>query len=344
MSYFLDKHVLVTGGASFIGSHLVDSLVAQRANVTVVDDFSSGNNSNLQQSLSKIKLIEGDLRKQEVAQIAMKGQEIVFHLANAHGGRGYIETHPAEIVQNMLIDNNVLYTAYTNKVDRYCYISSACVYPTNLQSGVGKNKPRYLSEEMADPFKENCALADGEYGWAKLMGEMALLAYHKQYGTKGVSCRLFTVYGPRENETHAIIALIAKALLRQDPYQIWGTGKQDRNFTYVDDIVTGIMKATEMIDDCRAINIGTDEIITVENAAKIICKILKYEPNKFEFDTSKPEGVRARAASINNQRKILKWQPKITFEKGIKKTITWYRKQVNLTELSKNLETKLFER
>lgn len=338
------KKVLVTGGASFIGSHLVDALVKKGAIVTVVDDFSSGEKKNLSQSLKKIRLIRGDLRDQKIAQKATKNQDIVFHLANAHGGRGYIETHPAEISQNMLIDSNVLLSSYEAGVNRYCYISSACVYPTNLQTGNKNKTPRFLSEEMADPFKEGAALADGEYGWAKFMGEMSLKAYHKQYGMKGVSCRLFTVYGPRENETHAIIAFIARALLKQDPYVIWGSGKQDRNFTYVSDIVDGLMLATQKITDCRSINIGTDEIITIKDAVKTVCKIVGHKPKKYFFDKTKPEGVRARAASTKNQEKLLNWKPKISFEEGIRKTIDWYKEQVDLSELKKNFEKRLFER
>ena len=343
MSYKGNK-VLVTGGASFIGSHLVDALVKKGAIVTVVDDFSSGSKKNLINSMKNIRLIEGDLRNIKIAQKATKGQKYVFHLANAHGGRGYIETHPAEISQNMLIDNNMLFAAYKNRVERFCFTSSACVYPTNLQSGNKKTQARYLSEEMADPFKKGCALADGEYGWAKLMGEMSLKAYHKQYGMKGVSCRLFTVYGPRENESHAIIAFIARAILQQDPYVIWGSGKQDRNFTYVADIVEGIMIAMNKIDDCRAINIGTDEIITIKEAVKIVCKTLGFTPKKYFFDTTKPEGVRARAASIKNQKAILGWKPKTQFKEGILKTIKWYTENMDKKMSEKEFENKLFER
>jgi nucleoside-diphosphate-sugar epimerase len=197
---------------------------------------------------------------------------------------------------------------------------------------------------MADPFKEGAALADGEYGWAKFMGEMALKAYNKQYNLKGVSCRLFTVYGPRENESHAIIAFIAKALLNQDPFEIWGTGNQDRNFTYVDDIVDGLLLASEKITDCSSINIGTDEITKIIDAVKVVCDIVGHSPSEFFCDTSKPEGVHARAASIENQEKILNFSPKTQFKDGIKKTIDWYKDKIDLEEVKKNLETKLFER
>jgi len=344
LTFFDGKRVLVTGGASFIGSHLTDSLLALGATVRVVDDFSSGTLENLTDSISGIELIEADLRNYDVCVEATKSIDIVFHLANIHGGRGFIETHPAEISQNLVIDGNMLRASTQNEVQRFCYASSACVYPTTLQVADPRRQERFLSEEMADPFVEDRALADGEYGWCKLMGEMALAAYGKQYGLNGVSCRLFTVYGPRENESHAIIAFIAKALIQQDPYEVWGTGKQDRNFTYVQDVVEGMMRAAMQISDCRAVNIGTDEIIQIGDAARTVCEIVNHQPNEFFFDTSKPEGVHARAASIKNQLEWLQWQPKVKFAEGIQTTIEWYQKQVDIDELKSNLETKLFER
>lgn len=340
--FYEKKKILVTGGASFIGSHLVDALVAANAIVTVVDNLSSGTMENLKTSIENISFVKGDLCDPAVADKATEGQEIVFHLANIHGGRGYIDTHPGEIVQNFIIDGNVFYYAYRNGTNRICFTSSACAYPVNLQTV--DSQIRYLKEEMADPFKEGGAFADGEYGWGKLMGEMALNAYHKQYGIKGVSCRLFSVYGPRENESHAVIALIAKALIKQDPYKIWGTGQQDRNFTYISDIVTGLLLAAEKIEDCRTVNIGTDEIIKIADAAKTILKLVGYQPKKIFFDTSKPVGVHSRVASIQKQQEWLNWSPQVSFADGIQKTIEWYRGIVDIESLKKDFEKRLFER
>lgn len=344
MKFYTKKRVLVTGGCSFIGSHLVESLLADGAEVTVVDDLSSGEIQNLKTVLSKIKFINGDLRSSSVAAVATKGQEIVFHLANIHGGRGFIETHPGEISQNFLIDGNVFYQSHLNRVERICYTSSACAYPTNLQVADKQKQARFLSEEMADPFMEHAALADGEYGWAKFMGEMALKAYNKQFGQKGVSCRLFTVYGPRENESHAIIAFIAKALIKQDPYEIWGSGQQDRNFTYVSDVVEGLKLAAVKIEDCRSINIGTDEITKIKDAVDMVCSILKFTPKAFNCDTTKPEGVHARAASTLNQQLMLNWKPTTKFRDGIEKTIDWYASKKTISEIEAAVRTKLFSR
>jgi UDP-glucose 4-epimerase len=341
---FKGKNIVVTGGASFIGSHLVEKLVSLGSSVTVVDDLSSGLEVNLSTVKGQVNFINADLRDQSVAQNSLKGADVVFHLANIHGGRGFIESHPGEIAQNFLIDGNVFYAAQKNNVDRVCFASSACVYPTDLQTLDAKSKSRYLSEEMADPFLIGGANADGVYGWAKFMGELALKSYFEQFGLKGVSCRLFTVYGPRENESHAIIAFIAKALLRQDPFEIWGSGKQDRNFTYVSDVVDGLILAAATITDASSINIGTDEITTIVDAAKVICDIVGYEPSSFFFDTSKPEGVTARAASVENSKNILNWQPRVSFAEGIKETIDWYASTVDLDDLRDTFQRKLLER
>ncbi len=343
MSY-ANKKILVTGGASFIGSHLVESLVADGACVTVVDDLSSGRIEHLASCIGDINFINSDLRNSESAAAAVKGQQIVFHLANIHGGRGFIETHPGEIVQNMVIDGNVFRACWENDVENVCYASSACVYPTYMQDRDTDRQIRFLSEEMADPFIEGRASADGVYGWCKLMGEMALSSYHKQYGLRGVSCRLFTVYGPRENESHAIVAFIARAILRQDPFVIWGSGQQDRNFTFVSDVVEGLKRATSRIFDASAINIGTDEITSVYSAAKLICEVEGYLPSEFYFDTTKPEGVFARAASVEKQLALLGWKPSVSFADGIRETIAHYRSANTRFQIETNLKEGLFAR
>jgi UDP-glucose 4-epimerase len=93
-----------------------------------------------------------------------------------------------------------------------------------------------------------------------------------------------TLYGPRENESHAVIAFIAKALIKQDPYEIWGSGQQDRNFTYVSDVVEGIKLAAEHLTDCRVVNIGNNEFIKIVNAVNTVCNIMNHQPKKFIFD------------------------------------------------------------
>ncbi len=351
-SVYNGKSILVTGGASFIGSHLVDSLLEQRADVVVADDFSSGSISNLDYSLKKkekkewigekLLVKQGDLRDVNYTKKVLEDIDIVFHLAASHGGRGYIETHPAECCTNMILDQLVFQEAYKAGVDRICFASSACVYPSYLQMENGSSY--LLKESDANPFKRDKALADLEYGWAKLMGEMALTAYHRQYGIKTSSVRIFTAYGPRENETHAIIALIAKAFVKQDPYEIWGTGEQDRNFTYVQDIVDALMLSAEKIVDGSAINAGRDDRITVNQAVEIIFDILKWKPNEINHDLTKPQGVLSRAADLTLARNLLNWEPKTAYREGFEKTIRWYLSKKDVKDVEKNLDNLLLER
>lgn len=336
--------VLVTGGASFIGSHLVDRLVALGAAVRVADDLSSGRIENLALSRDHIEFLEGDLRDRDFAHRAVAGMQIVFHLAACHGGRGFIDTHPADCATNMVLDGIVFDECRRAGVDRVCYASSACVYPVGRQERPADGNVVYLKEEWADPFREGCAWSDGEYGWAKLMGEMSLRAYHKQYGMKSVSCRYFTAYGERENETHAVVALIAKAFIKMDPYEIWGDGQQDRNFTYVEDIVEGSIRACERIDDGSAVNVGTAEHVKVIDLAKMIFTQTGFSPSDFNFDMSKPVGVFSRAADLSRCRAILDWEPSISVDEGLRRTIDWYFKEKNVGSVADDLGLLLTER
>lgn len=344
MSYWNRKSVLVTGGASFIGSHLVDKLVSLGAVVRVADDLSSGRRENLKDCIDQIDFRKGDLRDREFTKRAIEGTRVVFHLAACHGGRGFIDTHPADCASNLVLDGIVFEEAWRAKVDKVCFASSACVYPVQRQVKPVSGNTVYLKEEWANPFKEGCASSDGEYGWAKLMGEMTLQAYRKQYGLKSVSCRLFTVYGERENESHAVIALIAKAFVKMDPYEIWGDGQQDRNFTYVSDIVDGMMLAAEKVEDASPVNIGTAEHVKIIDAAKMIFSQTDFHPSKLNFDMSKPVGVYSRAADLTNTRSVLGWEPGTKFEEGLRRTINWYYDTRKVEDVAAHLGVLLTER
>ncbi|HIC42125.1 MAG TPA: NAD-dependent epimerase/dehydratase family protein, partial [Pelagibacterales bacterium] len=235
-SFWNESNVLVTGGASFIGSHIVDKLVSYDANVTVLDDLSSGTLENLSKSLDKVKFVTHNLEynAKDVLKTLFKDQDYVFHMAAIHGGRGYIDTHPADVCSNLALDHHVFQACSDSNVQKVIFSSTACVYPTKLQDKVGSNyKLRETDSDITN--LDGKFSADMEYGWAKLMSEIQMRAFHKQYGLNGCSLRFVTAYGPRENETHAIIALIYKAVEKMDPYQIWGDGNQERDFTYVED-------------------------------------------------------------------------------------------------------------
>jgi UDP-glucose 4-epimerase len=214
----------------------------------------------------------------------------------------------------------------------------------NLQDRPRDGNTVLLREEWADPFTQGAAASDGEYGWAKLMGEMSLRAYWKQYGLKSASCRLFTAYGERENETHAVIALIAKAFVEMDPFEIWGDGQQDRNFTYVGDIVEGMMRAATAIEDASPVNIGTSEHIKIVDAARAIFAETGFEPSDLFFDLSKPVGVYSRAADLTQTRNMLGWEPEISFEDGLRRTVARYYASRDRDEVGARMEVLLSER
>jgi UDP-glucose 4-epimerase len=333
------ERVLVTGGGSFIGSHLTEDLVEAGADVRVADDFSSGVSENLANVRNDIELMRGDLKHWEFADKATEDIDAVFHLAADHGGRGYISNYPANCATNMALDNIVFETAAENGVDRITFASSACTYPTDIQ-----REKRRLQEDMVSFDERGGAYADEVYGWAKLMGERSLQAYHEQYGIDASSVRIFTAYGPRENETHAIVALMAKAYARQDPFQIWGDGEQTRNFTYVKDITRALRLASEKITDATPVNAGISQYVTINEAAKAIFERLDWEPSEINHMTDKPVGVRHRASDTTRAEKLLGWEPQYTLREGIGNTLNWYVDNRNRQYVEDNLEALLHER
>ena len=312
-------NVLVTGGASFIGSHLVEALVARGARVRVVDNLSSGRLENIRSLVEggQVEFRDEDLLDPEVAHRAAEGMKVVFHLAADHGGRGYIDTHPVECSTNLVLDGLVFRGAHQAGVKKIVFASSGCVYPTSRQMDTSAEV--FLSEDLVRPPYE----ADDLYGWAKLMGELTLRAYHEQYGMKAVSCRYFTAYGPRCPENHAVMAMIARAFLGQDPFEVWGTGEQIRNWTYIDDIVEGTILAAEKIDDGSGVNIGTTERIRVIDCARQVIELAGYDA-ELKTLPDKPTGPLNRVADSSLSRRVLGWQPEVRFEDGLRRTVEWY--------------------
>ena len=314
-----NRPTLVTGGTSFIGSHLVDALVQRGAQVQIVDDLSSGKLENIQDHLNKgrVKFDRANLLTPGVAEEVVQKIDTVFHLAAIHGGRGYVDLHQAGCAQNLALDGMLIKAAYGAGVEKFVFASSGCVYPNHLQTDV--KQELYLAEEMVGPPYD----ADNTYGWAKLMAELTLRAYYKDFGFKSASCRFFTVYGERGVENHAVMAMIARAFIGQDPFEVWGTGEQIRNWTYVGDIVTGMVLAAEKIEDGRAVNLGTMERTRVIDAVK---EVLHYTRRKAEIKLlpDMPTGPLNRVADNALSRKLFAWEPQIKFMDGLHRTIDWY--------------------
>jgi nucleoside-diphosphate-sugar epimerase len=327
------RKVLVTGGASFIGSHLVDALLGRGARVRVVDDLSSGRLPHIQQHLDQgdIQFINGDLRNSELARRVTEGVSVVFHLAADHGGRGYVDTHQAGPASNLLLDGLVFWEALKAGVDKVVFASSGCVYPNYLQAD--PDEELYLTEDQVSPPYD----ADNMYGWAKLMGELTLQAYHREHGLKAASCRYFTVYGPRAKENHAVMAMTARAFLGQDPFEVWGDGTQVRNWTHVDDIVAGTILAAEKVDDGTAINLGTMERIRVIDAARMVLEMTGHRA-EIRLRPDMPTGPKNRVADNSLARELLGWEPQVPFREGLRRTIDWYYAHKDRAEVKRILE------
>jgi UDP-glucose 4-epimerase len=221
----------------------------------------------------------------------------------------------------MLLDHVVFGAAATAGVSRVVHASSACVYPVQLQSS---DSERLLLREHDAGFDEpGKAFADGEYGWAKLMGELQLRAFHKQYGVDAVAARIFTAYGERENESHAVVALIAKATARLDPYPVWGDGRQTRNFTYVGDTVLGLALAGRL-SGFEVLNVGSAEHHTILELMGVIFERLGWSPGELDLQLHMPVGVRSRASDNARIIELTGWEPRTPLAEGVGRTLDWY--------------------
>jgi nucleoside-diphosphate-sugar epimerase len=223
------------------------------------------------------------------------------------------------------------------KVKKVVFASSGCVYPNFLQSDT--KKELYLTEELTKGPND----ADNTYGWAKLMGEFTLQAYAKEHGLGAASCRYFTVYGPRGVENHAVIAMIARAFLGLNPFEVWGDGTQIRNWTYIDDIVEGTILAGEKINDGTAVNLGTMERIQVIECAKMVCEFTGHKA-EIKFLRDMPTGPLNRVADNSLAKRLLGWVPKVPFREGLKRTIDWYYATRDRDEVKRIFTRMLTER
>jgi UDP-glucose 4-epimerase len=191
----------------------------------------------------------------------------------------------------------------------------------NLQAS--DSRRLLLREQDANFDEPGRAFADGEYGWAKLIGELQLHAFHKQYGLDAVAARIFTAYGERENESHAVIALIAKAVRRLDPYPVWGDGRQTRNFTYVRDTVRGLALAGRLTG-FEVLNVGSSQHHTILELLEVIFEHIGWRPETLNLQLNRPVGVRSRASDNTRIRELAGWEPDMSLRQGVSRTIDWH--------------------
>jgi nucleoside-diphosphate-sugar epimerase len=343
VSSYGGRSVLVTGGASFIGSHLVDRLLELGSDVLVVDDFSSGRKEHIAH-LEDERILELDLADRTKTLDELPECEFVFHLAAVHGGRGFIDTFPDQVLVNLGIDNNVYTAAAHAGTRRIVHASSACVYPTTLQAD--SSSRHLLAESEAGFDVPGRAFSDGAYGWTKIMGEYQLWQFALQGRFRGASARIFTAYGERENESHAAIALIAKALLEMDPYPVWGDGLQTRNFTYVADTVQGLLLLGSLGEShpFHAVNVGSSQHHTVREFIETTFELLGWRPKKLEFQTWRPVGVASRASNNILIRELFGWEPEVSLREGVARTLAWYADRADRPQTADELEDLLLAR
>ncbi|MGQ9691718.1 MAG: NAD-dependent epimerase/dehydratase family protein [Thermoproteota archaeon] len=311
---------MITGGGGFIGSHLARYLYLQGKFVRVVDikfnEYIQGKYYN--------ERLQLDLRNWENCLIATKGMDKVYNLAANMGGIGFITSVGAEVMRdNVLINTYMLEASRQNKVKRFLFSSSACVYPTYLQTTPNVRGLKEEDDYPADP--------DSFYGWEKLFTEKMCEAYQRDYGMDIKIVRYHNIYGPegpykggREKSPAALCRKVAEAP-NPGTITIWGDGKQTRSYCYIDDAIRGTVMLMES-DYCKPINIGSDRLVTIDELADIIIKISGKMITK-KYDLSAPQGVRGRNADITLARKVLGWEPQVSLEEGLAKTYKWIEEQ-----------------
>jgi nucleoside-diphosphate-sugar epimerase len=314
------RRIVVTGAGGFIGHHLVKYLKSSGHWVRGVDIVEP------QYELTQAdEFIKSDLREFENCVTAVSNIDDVYNLAADMGGIGYISANHAHLTRNnALINLHMLEAARLAGVDRYLYTSSACVYPSFLQDDEDVTP---LSEKQAVP-------ADPEkgYGWEKLFAEQLATYYHEEFGLNIRIVRFHNIYGPlgtydggREKAPAAICRKVASAESGTS-IEVWGDGEQTRSFCYIDDCVIGLVRIMDS-GYVLPLNLGTDELVTVNELVDMVCDASGKELTK-DHNLTKPQGVRGRNSDNTLLREIIGWIPQISLREGIGRTYPWIWSQL----------------
>lgn len=307
---------LVTGGAGFIGSHIVERLVREGHGVRVLDDFSSGKEANLESFRGEVDLIRGDIRNAHVVNEAAKGVEVVFHEA-ALGSvprsvADPLTTHEVNITGTL----NVLLAARDAGVKRVVYASSSSVY------GETPVLPKH-EEMMPQPLSP--------YALSKLAGEHYASVFKQVYGFEIVCLRYFNIFGPRQDpESHyaAVIPRFITALLTGKSPVVYGDGLQSRDFTFVDNVVNANLLAAEADGVAgRAFNVACGGRYTLLDLLAKIREIIGSDIEPIH-EAPRAGDVRDSQASIEAAERALGYRVSVDFEEGLRRTVEWYRTQM----------------
>jgi len=307
---------LITGGAGMIGSAMVRCLVNLGHKVIVVDDLSRGSLDNLIDRGQKVinfktNFLKKDLTKPGVLNRYLKGIDYVFHLADVVGGVDYVFGNQLFVFhKNILMNTNVIESVRRSKVKGYIYVGTACSFPKDLQTG-----KKQLKEEQQYP-----ANPESSYGWSKLMGEYEASLMGKETDISVAIFVLHNVYGPsvfNAKTSQVIPSLIKRAINcpAGGTLEVWGSGKQGRDFIHADDVCNALLKFKKAFGK-GIIQIGSGEFTSIRKLAQII-KGVSGKDIKIKFDNSKLTGDLGRYANTEKARKILGWMPEVAIEQGI---------------------------
>lgn len=320
MSYWRRKRVLVAGGAGFIGSHVVERLVAAGARVTVAGGLSPRGRRNLAAVWKDLRAVKADLLDFAACRRAARGQDVVLNLAARVAGVGYNSRHHATMFRdNMTLALNVLEAARREDVSRFLVVSSACVYPRDCT----------IPTPEEEGFKDRPEATNEGYGWAKRMSEYLGRAYRDEFGMQIAVARPYNAYGPRDHfdpkVSHVVAALIKRICDGENPVVVWGDGRPSRAFLYVDDFARGLLEVARRCPGADPVNLGADEEVTIKDLAR---RILTLSGSRAElrFDPSKPAGQPRRNCDTRKARRLIGFEAAVPLDEGLRRTIEWYRR------------------
>jgi dTDP-glucose 4,6-dehydratase/GDP-L-fucose synthase len=306
--YWNGKSVMVTGGAGFLGSHLVEELERRSDRVDIFvprsDEYDLRNRSEIRQALTD------------------SDPDVVIHLAATVGGIGANRKNPGKyFYENAIMGIELIEQARRFGADKFTILGTICSYP--------KHTPVPFSEE--DLFKGYPEETNAPYGIAKKALLTQSRAYRKQYGFNNIYLMPVNLYGPQDDfdleTSHVIPAIIRKCVEARengdDSITAWGTGKPTREFLYVKDAADGILTATERYDESDPVNLGSGIEISIRGLVEKIADLTGFE-GEVEWDTSKPDGQPRRKLDISRARERFDWEATMSFDNGLIKTIKWF--------------------